>query len=383
MTRLRRLLANPWLRWLIPLILLVVLLAMFRDQLPFLGEGLRRLAGAHPGGVALTVIAAVLSLLAMAEVMRLLMHAGGVGVPRRETGAITLASNSWSTTLPGGPAFSAILTFQIQRSWGASVLLCSWFFALSSAISTMWLVLIGFAAVIFLGATVNIWSLLVTFLATLALTWSVYWITGRPRLLERWVRTLLPHLNRLLRRDPGSGLTAALRQVRQLDTVRLSGGRFLLVATHSLLNRVLDIMALWACVWAVTGVLPGLTAVPDHTTLMGVVLAYVTAKLAGSAQVTPAGLGTVEAAIIATLVATGMTAVDATGVAIVYRLISFALITIVGWVIYFLHYARRGTRPRDFADQAGGAAGTEPVLEGVTAEGLDSPVSEHPREGKQ
>ena len=50
----------------------------------------------------------------------------------------------------------------------------------------------------------------------------------------------------------------------------------------------------------------------------------------------------VIAAIIATLVATGMTAVDATGAAIIYRLISFALITIIGWVIYFWHYARKG-----------------------------------------
>lgn len=49
-----------------------------------------------------------------------------------------------------------------------------------------------------------------------------------------------------------------------------------------------------------------------------------------------------EAAIIATLVATGMTAVDATGAAIIYRLISFALMTAIGWVIYFWHYARKG-----------------------------------------
>ncbi len=383
MTQLRRLLSNPWFRWLIPLVLLVALLTTFGGQLSFLGEGVRRLSGAHPGAVALAILAAVLSLLAMAEVMRLLMHAGGVRVPLRETGAITLASNSWSTTLPGGPAFSAILTFQIQRGWGAGVVLCGWFFALSSAISTMWLVLIGFAAVIFLGAAVSIWSLLATLLAALALTWAVYWVTAHPRLLERWARSLLPRLNRLLRRERGVGLDAVLRQVRQLDTVRLTRGRFLLVSTHSLLNRVLDIMALWACVWAVTGTLPGLSAGPDHTTLMGVVLAYVTAKLAGSAQVTPAGLGTVEAAIIATLVATGMTAVDATGVAIIYRLISFALITTVGWVVYFLHYARRGVRARDFTGQVERTAGVTPVLEGAATEGLDSPVSDRPREGKQ
>ena len=61
-----------------------------------------------------------------------------------------------------------------------------------------------------------------------------------------------------------------------------------------------------------------------------------------NASATPAGLGTVEAAIIATLVACGMTAVDATSAAFVYRLISFALMTLIGWVVYFWHYARKG-----------------------------------------
>jgi len=42
-----------------------------------------------------------------------------------------------------------------------------------------------------------------------------------------------------------------------------------------------------------------------------------------------------------------MTAVDATGAALVYRLVSFALVTAVGWVIYFLYYARQGVRAGD------------------------------------
>ena len=75
---------------------------------------------------------------------------------------------------------------------------------------------------------------------------------------------------------------------------------------------------------------------------MGISVAFITAKLAGSAQITPAGVGTVEIAIITALVATGMTAVDATGTVLVYRLITFVFYSAIGWVIYFAYYARKG-----------------------------------------
>jgi len=324
-----------WVRWLAPLVVLIVLALVFRDRMPFIGEGVRLLRDASPWAVAAAVVAALTSILAMAEVMRLLLDAGGTPVPLRRTAAITLASNSWSTSLPGGPAFSAVLTYQVQRGWGASRLLCGWFLVLSSAVSTMWLVVIGVAGVFFLGADVNVWSLLLTLALMTGLSWAVWWAANHPDTLERWTRALLPRLNRLLGRAPDQGVEAAVRHMHQLESVHLSRGRFSLVAGWSLLNRVLDALTLFLCVWAVTGSVPAVAAV---------LLAYTTAKLAGSAQVTPGGLGTVEAAVIATLVAAGMTAVDATAAAVVYRLVSFALITAVGWVVYFLYYARRGVR---------------------------------------
>ena len=50
-------------------------------------------------------------------------------------------------------------------------------------------------------------------------------------------------------------------------------------------------------------------------------LAFVTAKIVGTAQITPAGLGPVEAAMTGSLVAVGMTASSAFGVVFVYRII--------------------------------------------------------------
>ncbi len=322
-----------WVRWLAPLAVLIVLALVFRDRMPFIGEGVRLLRDASPWGVLAAVGVSFASIMAMAEVMRLLLDAGGTPVPLRRATAITLASNSWSTSLPGGPAFSAVLAYQVQRSWGASRLLCGWFLVLSSAVSTMWLVVLGVAGVFFLGVDVNVWSLLLTLTLMTVLSWAVWWAANHPGTLGEWARGLLPRLNRMLGRTPEAGVEEAVSQIRQLKSVHLSPWRFSLVAGWSLLNRIFDALTLFLCVWAVTGSAP---------TVAGVLLAYTTAKLAGSAQVTPGGLGTVEAAIIASLVAAGMTAVDATAAAVVYRLVSFVFITAVGWVVYFLCYARRG-----------------------------------------
>ncbi|MDK6806409.1 hypothetical protein HMPREF2822_08700 [Corynebacterium sp. HMSC062E11] len=321
-----------WLTWIVSLLILAALAWFFRDQLDFISEGLQRLRHTEPFPVVLVVFFALLSIAGMAEVMKRLIGAGGVKVPLRETYAITLASNAWSTTLPAGPAFSALLTFQVQRRWGASVALCSYFLFLSSIISSMFLALIGLGGVFFLNADMALGSLITTVVLMLAALGGVFWLTSHPVTLEGWLRKL----------RPGPKRDRAIQEVRNLGEVHLSRGPFAVVAGASLVHRLGDMAALWASVWAVTGEIPWLRAGADDTTLAGVALAFLAAKLAGSAQVTPGGVGTVEAALITPLVATGLTVVHATSAAIIYRLISFALITIIGWVIYFAHYARDG-----------------------------------------
>lgn len=333
--------ARRWLRWLAPLLILAVVLFVFRNQLPFISQAVRELADARIGPMLIACVAALISLFAMAEVMRHLLRAGDLTVSPLSTSAITLASNAWSTSVPGGPAFSAVLTFQVQRRWGASIALCSWFFVISSVVSTMWLALIGLVAIIF-GANIGVWSVVSSLAVMAVVGWLVYWASQHPKTLEGWARRLLPRLNRLLRRDADAGLDGVVTQFEHLSSVRLTAGGFATTASWSLVNRLFDAAVLWLSIWSVTGHLPWLAAEQNQTTVTGVLLAYITAKLAGSAQVTPAGLGTVEAAIIATLVATGMTAVDATGTAIVYRVVSFAFVTIIGWIIYFFAYARDG-----------------------------------------
>lgn len=325
-----------WLRWGASLLVLFVLVWVFRDELDFLGEGFQRLQKANPVAVTVVIIASVASLVAMSGVMQQLIIAGDVSVSLKEATAVSFASNAWSTTLPAGPAFSALLTFHVQRSWGVTVALCAWFFVVSSAVSTIWLVLIGLSGVMLFSASIALSALITSLVLMVLLLAGLFWVTNNPLKVERWLRR-----QKLI---SGKLLKSIVEQVRNLKEVHLSRYQFLSVSAFSLGHRLFDMASLWACVWAVSGAIPWMNAGENQTTLAGVTLAYITAKLAGSAQITPAGLGTVEAAIIATLVATGMTAVDATSAAVIYRLISFALMTVIGWGIYFWHYARKGLK---------------------------------------
>lgn len=322
---------RAWIRWLAPLVVLAVVAVAFRDQLPFLGEAFAALRASSPAPVAAAVLCAVMSIQAMAVVMRILLTSDGVRVNLGNASAITLASNAWSTTVPGGPAISAWLTFKVHRSWGASVGLCGWFFVISGAMSTVWLVVIGIAAVIFLGARLSVWALVGSLIVALAAIAGLFWAIYNPEILRRWVRYLPQKV-----RDKVADF------VDQLAAIRMTPGAFLAAATFSLLNRLIDAATLYFSTAAVTGELPGLTAGLNETTVQGVALAFIMTKLAGAAQVTPGGIGTVEPVATASLVASGLTLVDATAATLIYRIISFALITAIGWIIYLVAYAGKG-----------------------------------------
>ncbi|MBC3178212.1 lysylphosphatidylglycerol synthase transmembrane domain-containing protein [Corynebacterium lujinxingii] len=314
--------ARTWLRWLAPVVLAVVVLVVLRDQMPFFGEAWRAVHDAAPLPLAGAVATALLALVAMAGVMQILLNVEGRIAGPLGTNAIVIASNAWSTTVPGGPALSAWLTFRVHRSWGASTGLCGWFFVVSGALSTVWLVLIGIVAVVLLGADLSVASLLASLAAAALTIAAVFWATTHPAVLKRWVRFL-----------PSRVHERAVAVIDQVAAIRISAPAFTSAAALSLVNRLLDLATMVFSVWAVAG---------QGVTLAGVCLAFIMTKLAGSAQVTPGGLGTVEPVAVGMLVAAGLPLATATAATVVYRAVSFVLITAIGWGVYAAVYAGRG-----------------------------------------
>lgn len=342
---------NKWVRFLGPLAILAIAAFLLRDKMPFLAEGYQEVLQANNTGLILSVLAVIASMAAMAEVMRQLLSAGGEKVRFRDTFELTFIANSWSSTFPGGAVISTAYQFHTIRNWGVNVLIVSWFIIVSGALSTVWLIALGLVAIFFLGASFSITPLLGTAVIMIALAGAVYWATNNPHQTEKIAVSVLKGINRILRRDPLKGVSSVREQIQQLDAVHLGFWKFSLVSFLSLMNWILDILALWLCVWAVTGVVPGLERVGEIPGILGVTLAFVTAKIVGTAQITPAGLGPVEAAMTASLVAVGMPASTAFGTVFVYRILSFVLITVIGWIVYFISVARGGTSARVIAEQ--------------------------------
>lgn len=317
--------ARTWLRWLAPVVLVVVVLVALRDRMPFFGDAWRAVRSASPPPLLGTVVTALLALVAMAGVMQILLNVEGCITGVASTNAIVFASNAWSTTVPGGPALSAWLTYRVQRSWGASTGLCGWFFVVSGALSTVWLVLIGIVAVVLLGADLSVTSLVLSLVAAALTIAAVFWATLNPAVLKRWVRFL-----------PSRVHERAVAVIDQVSAIRISAPAFAGAAGLSLCNRLLDLATMVCSVWAVSS---------SSISLSGICLAFIMTKLAGSAQVTPGGLGTVEPVAVGMLVAGGLSLADATAATVIYRAISFALVTAIGWIVYSAFYLGRVDKP--------------------------------------
>lgn len=317
--------ARTWLRWIAPVVLVVVVLVALRDRMPFFGDAWRAVRSASPPPLLGTVVTALLALVAMAGVMQILLNVEGRITGVASTNAIVFASNAWSTTVPGGPALSAWLTYRVQRSWGASTGLCGWFFVVSGALSTVWLVLIGIVAVVLLGADLSVTSLVLSLVAAALTIAAVFWATTHPAVLKRWTRFL-----------PDRVRERAVSVIDQVSAIRISAPAFAGAAGLSLCNRLLDLATMVCAVWAVSS---------TSISLSGICLAFIMTKLAGSAQVTPGGLGTVEPVAVGMLVAGGLSLADATAATVIYRAISFALVTAIGWIVYSAVYLGRVDKP--------------------------------------
>lgn len=339
-----QILNNKWVRFLFPLVVLVIAAFLLRNKMPFLAEGYTQVLAANNTGLFLAIVAVVISIVSMAGVMRQLLGAGGSHVSLLRTTELTFIANSWSGTFPGGAAISTVYQFRTMRAWDVSVVVSSWFIVVSGALSTLWLVALGLVAVLFLGAHFSVIPLISTAALMIGLSILLFAATNNPRHASAVACSIVRAFNRLTRADNERWIPTVKAQVGQLHAVTLTPGRFAIASLFSLCNWLFEILALWLCIWAVTDTLPGLERVGEIPSILGVVLAFVTAKIVGTAQITPAGLGPVEAAMTASLVAVGMPAASAFASVFVFRIIAFALITIIGWCIYFISVARGGLR---------------------------------------
>jgi putative heme transporter len=167
---------------------------------------------------------------------------------------------------------------------------------------------------------------------------------GRSR-LQRLASRLLAAAQRIVRRPRGDPARLTQAALDRLSLFRLGPATLALAFTWGMLNWAADACCLILSVQAI-----GVPVPWD-----GVLLAWSAGQGAGSFSPTPGGIGVVEVAMTAALVAAGLRPADALAAVLLYRLVAFKFVLALAW------FAERTiTRHRRSARAAGRSGRPEP-----------------------
>ncbi|WP_234786520.1 lysylphosphatidylglycerol synthase transmembrane domain-containing protein, partial [Mycolicibacter sinensis] len=120
-----------------------------------------------------------------------------------------------------------------------------------------------------------------------------------------------------------TGLATWRRLLGQLESVSLGRRELSTAFGWSVFNWVADVACLACAAYAAGG----------RASVAGLTVAYAAARAAGTLPLMPGGLLVVEAVLVPGLVSSGMTLPDAISAVLIYRMISWLLVSAVGWVV--------------------------------------------------
>jgi hypothetical protein len=334
--RLRRLLRKAW-----PATRIVIGFALVVFALWALSSKTSELEGFHTAfqhfdwwWVAPAVIVEIASYFCFAAMQFELLMAGHLRAPWRPLVKLTFASQAITNSLPIGNAVASVYGFRWFRRFGADNTLAVWALAgtlVAATVSLSLLAIVGLGVAAQEGASLDLVPVLIgTFLVTLGI--GSLFVYERPlRAVLSWVVKLSVAVTG---RPRGDTVELIDRITAWMTAVRLSWAQIGRIITWGVLNWVLD-CACFAMMFLALG-----APIPWK----GLLLAYGAGQLAASLPITPGGLGVVEGSITVALVAFGGPEATTAYAVLLYRLISFWMILVVGWIFIgqFALQVRRG-----------------------------------------
>ncbi len=252
--------------------------------------------------------------------------------------ATAYAANAVSVSVPlAGPELATAFTFRRFTRQGADAPLAGWSLLAGGVISS------AAAAIVVAGGGLASGNILVAAVAVpggvlaVAALVAVAMAARRPGLrsaLERPAAWTLRYGSRMFRRPDGDPRQTVRAWAERLGSLQLPPSGWTKVTGLALANWLAD-----AAVLAVSIRAAG-AAVPWHDLL----LAYGSGIAAQSLTITPGGLGVAEGTLSLALVATGLRASQALAAVLLYRLASFWLVAIAGWLVLLWLRHQRGAR---------------------------------------
>jgi uncharacterized protein (TIRG00374 family) len=325
------------------------------------------LLGADLLWVAVAVGCEAGALIAFSLLHHRLLVAASVRVSLHEVTLATLAANALHLTVPGGAALSTAYTYKRRRAWGATAPATTWTMVAGGVAASLALAAIAFGSALVVGGwPTSLPWLVLQIVGVAALGAGVVLVARRPGLLVAAGTWGLQLINRVRSRALDTGVAELAEQIAALQLIELRGRGRAVVGSAALANWVLDIACLAACCAAVGA---------EGMTLALVLVAYAAATAASSAAFLPGGLGLVDGALLAALVAGGVPSHPALAAVLLYRLVSFVGVAAAGWVAWFVVHARETpSAALDDADEAVRAADDDPVR-ALPAPGDDDELS--------
>ena len=341
-----------WLRWAIvgvALVVLIVEIVLVWDQLAL---AWRSLYTAKWGWVLAAIGAALASMHSFAQIQRTLLKSAGVTVKQWRSEAAFYAGNAVSTTLPGGPVLSATFIYRQERLWGASPVVASWQLVMGGVLQVVGLGLLGLGGAFLLGAKNNPFSLIFTLGVFIALMLLAQAVASRPELIDGIGVKVLSWVNSVRGKPQDTGLDKWRQTLSQLESVSLSRRELAVAFSWSLFNLVTLIACLAFAAYAAGG----------HPSLPGLTVAFAASRAVGSIPLMPGGLLVVEAVLVPGLVTSGMSLPAAISAMLIYRLVSWILLAVIGWIVFFFLFRTESKIDPDATAERGGIdAAPEPL----------------------
>ncbi len=284
------------------------------------------------------VVAEIGSYLCFTAMQYELLKAGHLRPPWTPLFKLSFASQAITNSLPVGNAVASVYGFRWFRRFGADNTLAVWALAgtlVAASVSLSLVAIVGLALAAEEGASLDLVPVLIgTFVVMLGI--GSLFVYERP--LHAVVSVVLRVSVVLTHRPRGDTTDQISRIMAWMTAVRLSWTQIGWIVFWGAANWLLDCACFAMMFIAIDAPIPW----------KGLLLAYGAGQLAATLPITPGGLGVVEGSITVALVAFGGAESSTAYAVLLYRLISFWMILVVGWLLIgqLALQVRRGRWPR-------------------------------------
>ncbi|GAB3212130.1 lysylphosphatidylglycerol synthase transmembrane domain-containing protein [Nocardia tengchongensis] len=320
-----------WAKWVLGAALVGLLITEGIYLYPRLHESWKNLTEIHWGWVAACILMQAVSMSGFGRIQKQLLHAGGVEVSQRKSVSVVYGSTGMSLTLPAGQVFSTAFTYRQTRRWGASPIVASWQLVMSGVVAATGLALLGLFGTVLAGDRVGPAKVILTLGTVALLIGAVNYVSRHPDGVQGLLQRILHLVNRIRHKPTDAGMDKVAEIMAQLESVDLGKRDGAWVAAWALVHRLADVACLGFACYAVG-------ADPRWAALM---LAFAAGKAVGTIPLAPGGIVYVDATLIYSLTAAaGLPAAQAVAAAFLYRLVSFILVAIVGWIVFLFLFRK-------------------------------------------